>query len=215
MKRCPQCEFIYEDDQTCCDMDGIDLVFDHQSASGSVASEKSLASKPALRRSVVASIVGVVFGVVVLAVGYASLERAISQNPEPAIPAPAAVNQPTPIAPKRPTKLDPISENADETAEVATVATTPEAEPVSERADASQLREPRTSRTAANLTLPTLPRAKVQAGTTSTFKVVGRPPVSTQAQAPAQPRPATRKDSKLVSMVKKTGRFFTKPFKRS
>jgi hypothetical protein len=31
MKRCPQCEFIYEDDQSLCDMDGILLVFDsHQ-----------------------------------------------------------------------------------------------------------------------------------------------------------------------------------------
>ena len=28
MKRCPQCEFIYEDDQSLCDMDGILLVFD-------------------------------------------------------------------------------------------------------------------------------------------------------------------------------------------
>jgi hypothetical protein len=30
MKRCPQCEFIYEDDQSLCDMDGILLVFDSQ-----------------------------------------------------------------------------------------------------------------------------------------------------------------------------------------
>ena len=27
MKRCPQCEFIYEDDQTLCDMDGKELVY--------------------------------------------------------------------------------------------------------------------------------------------------------------------------------------------
>ena len=214
MKRCPQCEFIYEDDQTCCDMDGIDLVFDHQAASGTVTSEKPLAAKPAVRRSVVAAIVGVVFGVVVLAVGYASLERAISQTPEPPIPAPAAVNKPTPIVPKRPTKLDPISENAVETAEVATVATSSESEPLSQKADASQLRELEPARTPANrLTLSTLPRAKVQTRTTRTFRVVGKPPAPTLAQA--QPRPSTRKDSKLVSMVKKTGRFFTKPFKRS
>ncbi len=29
MKRCPQCEFIYEDDQSSCDMDGQGLVQDH------------------------------------------------------------------------------------------------------------------------------------------------------------------------------------------
>ena len=28
MKLCPQCEFIYEDDQNTCDMDGKELVFD-------------------------------------------------------------------------------------------------------------------------------------------------------------------------------------------
>ena len=28
MKRCPQCEFIYEDDQSLCDMDGVLLVLD-------------------------------------------------------------------------------------------------------------------------------------------------------------------------------------------
>ncbi len=28
MKRCPQCEFIYEDEQSLCDMDGVLLVFD-------------------------------------------------------------------------------------------------------------------------------------------------------------------------------------------
>src|SRR5215510_11609271 len=31
MKRCPQCEFIYEDDQSLCDMDGALLVFDSRS----------------------------------------------------------------------------------------------------------------------------------------------------------------------------------------
>ena len=28
MKRCPQCEFLYEDEQSLCDMDGILLVYD-------------------------------------------------------------------------------------------------------------------------------------------------------------------------------------------
>lgn len=31
MKRCPQCEFIYEDEQSLCDMDGALLVFDSRS----------------------------------------------------------------------------------------------------------------------------------------------------------------------------------------
>ena len=34
MKRCPQCEFIYEDEQTMCDMDGAVLAFDTSSTVG-------------------------------------------------------------------------------------------------------------------------------------------------------------------------------------
>jgi hypothetical protein len=41
MKRCPQCEFIYEDDQSLCDMDGILLVFDSQKLPKPGKSEKS------------------------------------------------------------------------------------------------------------------------------------------------------------------------------
>jgi len=42
MKRCPQCEFIYEDDQSLCDMDGILLVFDSQKLPKQGKSQKSL-----------------------------------------------------------------------------------------------------------------------------------------------------------------------------
>ena len=37
MKRCPQCEFIYEDDQSLCDMDGVLLVFDSRTLPNSHA----------------------------------------------------------------------------------------------------------------------------------------------------------------------------------
>jgi hypothetical protein len=41
MKRCPQCEFIYEDDQSLCDMDGIRLVLDSRSFPKSDSGKKS------------------------------------------------------------------------------------------------------------------------------------------------------------------------------
>jgi hypothetical protein len=41
MKRCPQCEFIYEDDQSLCDMDGILLVFDSQQLPKHIQKQKS------------------------------------------------------------------------------------------------------------------------------------------------------------------------------
>jgi hypothetical protein len=40
MKRCPQCEFIYEDDQSLCDMDGVLLVFDSRTLPNSHALQK-------------------------------------------------------------------------------------------------------------------------------------------------------------------------------
>lgn len=212
MKRCPKCEFIYEDDQTCCDMDGIDLVFDHNSLPATGSPEKH---KPGFRRSLLVSIVGVVFGVVAMAIGYASLERAFSQTPESSVP-PATVNQPTPVAPNRPEKLTPISETVDEIAEVATSVSPAESTDVDHKnSSISQSEEAGTQ--AKPLTLATLPRATVQTQSTNSYKTAPQPRVAT-----VQPRPATarsqtaesRKDSKVVSLVKKTGRFLTKPFKR-
>lgn len=214
MKRCPKCEFIYEDDQTCCDMDGINLVFDHNSLPATGTSEKH---KPGFRRSLLVSIIGVVFGVVAMAVGYASLERAFSQTPEPSVP-PATVNQPTPVAPKRPAKLESISETVDEITEVATSVSPAERTDVDHK-DSSKLQSERTETQSKPLTLPTLPPATVQTRSTTTYKTVPQPRVAT---SPAQARPASarsqtaqsEKDSKVVSIVKKTGRFLTKPFKR-
>ena len=47
MKRCPQCEFIYEDDQSMCDMDGVLLVFD----SRTLPNLHALATVPAVPRA--------------------------------------------------------------------------------------------------------------------------------------------------------------------
>ena len=47
MKRCPQCEFIYEDDQSLCDMDGVLLVFD----SRTLPNLHALATVPAVPKT--------------------------------------------------------------------------------------------------------------------------------------------------------------------
>ena len=47
MKRCPQCEFIYEDDQSLCDMDGVLLVFD----SRTLPNLHALATVPAVPKA--------------------------------------------------------------------------------------------------------------------------------------------------------------------
>ena len=50
MKRCPQCEFIYEDDQSLCDMDGVLLVFDSRNLPNPHALA-TLPDKPQSRRN--------------------------------------------------------------------------------------------------------------------------------------------------------------------
>ncbi|HEU4509630.1 MAG TPA: hypothetical protein VFR78_15400 [Pyrinomonadaceae bacterium] len=57
MKRCPQCEFIYEDDQSLCDMDGVLLVFDSRTlpnlhALATVPAVPATAQQPRRNRAV-------------------------------------------------------------------------------------------------------------------------------------------------------------------
>src|SRR5918993_728170 len=67
MKRCPLCDFIYEDDQRLCDMDGIELVHDRgalvpttAAAHGSAVAVKSPRKKLSVL-PLVAAALGVVF----------------------------------------------------------------------------------------------------------------------------------------------------------
>src|SRR3954470_2105220 len=60
MKRCPQCEFVYEDDQSLCDMDGILLVFDSQKLPKPNTPASSGLPKPQARSRVYASLAALV-----------------------------------------------------------------------------------------------------------------------------------------------------------
>ncbi len=51
MKRCPKCEFIYEDDQSLCDMDGVLLVLDSRNLPNLHALQTVPASKTAQKRN--------------------------------------------------------------------------------------------------------------------------------------------------------------------
>lgn len=218
MKRCPQCEFIYEDEQNCCDMDGIDLVFDESTLPGTRPAPRLKLTARKFHRTGVLSILGVVLGVVVLAIGYASLERAVSQS-SAIVPTQdvGAMQQPAPEpSPQRPLKETPTDEKANAVA-------SPEDETTnsSHKAHPSKLRDNKTSPTLAQskqkLTLPVLPRASVQTKTTKTFIVAPQPRVAATGESrtvPAKPQAApSRKDSKVVSIMKKTGRILSKPFR--
>ena len=86
MKRCPQCEFIYEDDQGSCDMDGVRLVADSQLLSDSGFAKVDVGSLVASSqasqwRSFALPAVGaVILGVVLFLVFYVSTHPTTPQN---------------------------------------------------------------------------------------------------------------------------------------
>jgi hypothetical protein len=209
MKRCPQCEFIYEDDQSCCDMDGIDLVFAHSTHSQPSPKPAVPAKRNSSRRSLL-SFCGVVLGVLVCAIGFASLERAVTVSSEPAPPAQPSVNQPAPEeesaprpvkAPEDEVAVDPTVTMVSNTAKATRLATR---EPAHEPA-AKPAAEPlqRNSIGTRGVILGELPRQN---------RIDSARPQSEMIR-PTSAAPPAKKDSKVVSIVKKTGRFLKKPFR--
>ena len=80
MKRCPQCEFIYEDDQSLCDMDGVLLVFD----SRNLPNHQALATVPAKRQPrrnrAVPAFATLILALVLGMVYYVSTQRKATQS---------------------------------------------------------------------------------------------------------------------------------------
>jgi hypothetical protein len=186
MKRCPQCEFIYEDDQSLCDMDGVLLVFDSQTLPNVhalapveaplVATTTSRAhwrhrTFPAMAALILASVLSLVY--------FVSTQRSV--------PAPAGVSVPSLAVPASqlptPNEANQIvappaaSENTPEVTERVREETKPEANKASTSAPA--------------------PAKKTTSKTTE-----------------SKPAEETKKDdSKVGSILKKTGRILKKPFK--
>ena len=175
MKRCPQCEFIYEDDQSLCDMDGVLLVFDsrtlpHLHALATVSAP--LPEKGTRRSRMVPAFATLILMLAVASVYYVTTLR--NATPPDLIPAsvnttvsevPAVVPPaPTPAA-EEPPKEEPPRETHSAPA------------PVAKRAA-----EPPRKATITN-------------------------------SAPPQPEPKKKDDSKVESILKKTGKILKKPFK--
>ena len=99
MKRCPKCEFIYEDDQSLCDMDGALLVLDSRTLPNHHALQtlppvKTTSSKrnravPAFATLILAIVLGLVY--------YVSVQRKGTQNSYiPPQPTAATTSNPVP-----------------------------------------------------------------------------------------------------------------------
>jgi hypothetical protein len=191
MKRCPQCEFLYEDDQSLCDMDGILLVYDSrqlphlQAISTTVTQLPAKSSRkavPALATVVLASVLGLVY--------YVSTQR--------------HANQPT-YTPAL-TTTSSAGVNANE------AATTPSDSKVGEtnssESGAVKAEDTGKSEKVDSKVNPDKPSSESE---TPQKKPAAKPkavPTRTIVQ-PAQ----EEKDSKVGSFFKKTGRILKKPFK--
>ena len=172
MKRCPKCEFIYEDDQSLCDMDGALLVLDSRTLPHLHALETIPAAKTAQKRNrAVPAFATLILAVVLGFVYYVSIQRRAAQNSY--TPAPASAAAPSNPAPE--------------------VIPTPETQP-----PAAEEPKPEPAKPAAAAAAP----APVK-------KVAAKP-----APTPVKPKVEEKKeDSKVNSILKKTGRILKKPFK--
>ena len=174
MKRCPQCEFIYEDDQSLCDMDGVLLVLDsrtlpNMNALTTVppkAAPKRNRAVPAFATLILALVLGMVY--------FVSTQRKTPQTASTpatvetsAIPAPA--ESPVQVsAPAEPEPQPPVEE----------------------------------------------PKAATTKAAAAPSKKVSAKASTSSLTKPATPPPAEKKeDSKVGSILKKTGRILKKPFK--
>ncbi|HKV34516.1 MAG TPA: hypothetical protein VJP89_09350 [Pyrinomonadaceae bacterium] len=182
MKRCPQCEFIYEDDQSLCDMDGALLVFDSRSlpnlhALAPVDVPAPVAAKAHWRHRTFPAMAALILATVLSLVYFVSTQRGVSPT--------APVNVPSVTLPA--SKL---------------------AAPV----EANPTPEPPPPPTEANSAAPvTKEEVKPEKPTTQPASKA-----KTSKTSITQPKPtqeSKKDDSKVGSILKKTGRILKKPFK--
>ena len=170
MKRCPQCQFIYEDEQSLCDMDGVLLVFDSRALPNVQALQTVSPKTEAKRYRAVPAFATLILAVVLGGVYFVSTQRAqIAEAP----PAATSVVDPAPV-----------------------VVPTPEPSPVEVAQPTPEVEEPKEATT------------KPAAVTTAK-----KPITKTTAKEPAKPATEKKNDSKVGSILKKTGRILKKPFK--
>jgi hypothetical protein len=178
MKRCPQCEFIYEDDQSLCDMDGALLVFDSRTLPNLHALatvEAPLVPRPHWRHRTFPAMAALILATVFSLVYFVSAQRGVN-SPAPVSGASMAA----------PISGPPASSDSNP-------APPPAAEGSGAAATTNEEAKPEPGKE------PT-PAAKKTSGKTPTTQT--------------KPTGETKKDdSKVGSILKKTGRILKKPFK--
>ena len=97
MKRCPKCEFIYEDDQSLCDMDGVLLVLDSRTLPHLHALQTVPPRTPPKRNRAVPAFATLILALVLGMVYYVSTQRKATQTTyTPHTPSAASASTPVP-----------------------------------------------------------------------------------------------------------------------
>lgn len=188
MKRCPKCEFIYEDDQSLCDMDGVLLVFDSRTLPNvhALATVSAPMPEKGRRSRMVPAFATLILMLVIASVYYVTTLRSnAADNISPAsvtsVSTEPAVEQPVQQPVQQP--IEPPVE-------------TPAAEP------------------APDSTQPAPETEKRETSPTTNPKPAAVPAKKATAQPAAVRSPEPKKDdSKVGSILKKTGKILKKPFK--
>lgn len=94
MKRCPQCEFIYEDDQSLCDMDGVLLVLDSRNLPNTQALTTVPTKATARRNRAVPAFATVILALVLGMVYYVSTQRKTAETAYTPVTVEAAATNP-------------------------------------------------------------------------------------------------------------------------
>lgn len=187
MKRCPNCEFIYEDDQSHCDMDGTKLALDSRPLPKlqaltvtNVGSDSRWRSRavPVFASAMLAIVLGFVYYVSTRQVATTATAVTDSSPIEAHIPA-APSPEPT------------VSEATSLTTDAPTQTDAKSATPIG--VDAKKSVETRTNANAERNI---------------------KPAQQTRGQKRVAKEPAEKDDSKVRSILKKTGRFFKKALPR-
>jgi len=222
MKLCPQCDFIYEDDQGLCDMDGKELVY-HPAP---VAIEQSIVrptrltiNLPAQPRRFPILLIGVVVLATLLSVIYfAQLHRSRSSKPDHSSVQASGQSTARDVSPQIPpadsagavgaTSLSEQSpgESFSWQADGAALGVSP----ASDQSSALKRSQVRAIERPASLS----PRSTLAAGNTENQNRKAQNAIAENRLRTARlETPDTKKDSRVTSFLKKTGRILKKPFK--
>jgi hypothetical protein len=221
MKRCPQCEFIYEDEQTACDMDGKVLV---NAGSFAIIPKNTTANTGVTPKGFrLHSITLPAFAGLMLAavLSYAYWATPHLASPEKRETKPDSITQPVPTelapAPLNHAQAEPAESNP---SDVVIAETKESFVTTSSESAASQITspDPKTSNTRLGISravpplprlrpLPRLPLARVADKNSTSATTTGKPAYVQKAHSNQKP------DSKVSSFIKKTGRFLRKPFR--